>query len=53
VLLLLTGLAGVALAGTEVSGEVSGEWTVEGSPCIVTDSTWVAEEEGEGIRDGG
>ena len=42
-LLLLTALAGVALAETEVSGEVSGEWTVEGSPYIVVDSTWVPE----------
>jgi len=41
-LLLLTALARVALAETEVSGEVSGEWTVEGSPYIVTDSTWVS-----------
>ena len=42
-LLLLTALVGVALAETEVSGEVSGEWTVEGSPFIVVDSTWVPE----------
>ena len=36
-------LATAALAQTEVSGEVSGEWTVEGSPYIVVDSTWVPE----------
>ena len=42
-LLLLTALVGVALAETEVSGEVSGEWSVEGSPFIVVDSTWVPE----------
>ena len=42
ILLMLT-LAGPALAETEVSGAVSGEWTVEGSPFIVTDSTWVPE----------
>jgi len=36
-LLLLTALAGVGWCETEVSGEVSGEWTVEGSPYIVVD----------------
>ena len=36
-------LATAALADTEVSGEVSGEWTAEGSPYIVVDSTWIAE----------
>ncbi|MCF7809382.1 T9SS type A sorting domain-containing protein [bacterium] len=32
-------------AQTEVSSEVSGEWTVEGSPYIVIDSTWIPENE--------
>ena len=32
-------------AQTEVSGEVSGEWTAEDSPYIVTDSTWIPEDE--------
>ena len=34
-----------AIAQTEISGEVSGEWNAEGSPYTVVDSTWVAEEE--------
>ncbi|MDP8205527.1 MAG: FlgD immunoglobulin-like domain containing protein [Candidatus Electryonea clarkiae] len=32
-------------AETEVSGSVSGRWTVEGSPYIITDSTWLEEED--------
>ena len=32
-------------AQTEVSCEVSGEWTAEDSPYIVVDSTWVPEDE--------
>ncbi|MBM3329311.1 MAG: T9SS type A sorting domain-containing protein [Calditrichaeota bacterium] len=41
----LLGLAsGSACADTTwVSGQVAGEWTREGSPYIITDSTWVAE----------
>ena len=34
-----------AFADTEVEGEVSGVWTLEGSPYIVLDSTWVPEGE--------
>ena len=30
-------------AETEVSGAVSGEWTLEGNPYIIVDSTWVPE----------
>jgi hypothetical protein len=51
-LLLLTALAGLAFGETEVSGEVSGEWTVEGSPFIVVDSTWVPEGDILSIRSG-
>lgn len=35
----------VLMAQTEVSGEVSGEWTAEDSPYIVVDSTWIPEDE--------
>jgi hypothetical protein len=44
-LLLLVFLPLTAFAQTEVSGEVSGEWTSEDSPYIVVDSTWVPEDE--------
>ena len=43
---------GGAYAQTEVSGEVSGEWTVEGSPYTVIDSTWIPEDEDLSIGPG-
>ncbi|MCF7809983.1 T9SS type A sorting domain-containing protein [bacterium] len=43
--ILLVYLPFTAFAQTEVSGEVSGEWTVEDSPYIIVDSTWVPEDE--------
>jgi hypothetical protein len=45
ILILLAFLPFTAFAQTEVSGEVSGEWTAEDSPYIVVDSTWVPENE--------
>ncbi len=33
----------IASAQTEISGAVSGEWTLEDSPYIVVDSTWIPE----------
>ena len=43
---------GLCFAQTEVSGEVSGEWTRHGSPYIVIDSTWVPEGETLVVRPG-
>lgn len=50
----IAGLLSVQMvsAQTEVSGEVSGEWTVDDSPYIVVDSTWVPEDEELSIRAG-
>ncbi len=42
--------ANIAIADTEISGAVSGEWTSEGSPYIVVDSTWVPEGETLTVR---
>ena len=45
-LMLIVMLTGRALADTTwVSGAVSGEWTRDGNPYIVVDSTWVPEGE--------
>ncbi|MCF7811911.1 hypothetical protein K9N50_13105, partial [bacterium] len=43
--IILAFLPITTFAQTEVSGEVSGEWTAEDSPYIVVDSTWVPEDE--------
>jgi hypothetical protein len=43
--ILLAFLPSTTFSQTEVSGEVSGEWTAEDSPYIVVDSTWVPEDE--------
>ncbi len=45
-------IVGLCRADTEVEGEVSGEWTREGSPYIVIDSTWVPEDQSLTIREG-
>ncbi len=50
--LILLMLPVVGSAETEVEGEVSGVWDVEGSPYIVVDSTWVPEEESLILREG-
>jgi len=50
--LILLMLPVVGSAETEVEGEVSGEWTAEGSPYIVVDSTWVPEEESLTLLEG-
>ncbi len=34
---------GVSVGQTEVEGDVSGEWTADGNPYIVIDSTWIPE----------
>ena len=44
--------ATASFAQTEVEGEVSGAWTVENSPYIVTDTTWVPENEELNIEPG-
>ncbi|MCF7809984.1 T9SS type A sorting domain-containing protein [bacterium] len=44
-LIMLAFLPFTTFAQTEVSGEVSGEWTAEDSPYIVVDSTWIPEDE--------
>ncbi|NQV15681.1 T9SS type A sorting domain-containing protein [bacterium] len=44
-IILATLLPLLTFAQTEIEGEVSGEWTAEGSPYIVVDSTWIPEDE--------
>lgn len=44
--------AGHVIADTEISGAVSGEWTSDGSPYIVVDSTWVPEGDSLILRHG-
>lgn len=41
--LCLTLTAAYLPAQTEIMGEVTGEWTTEGSPYTVVDSTWIPE----------
>ncbi len=50
--LVLLMLPVVGSAETEVEGEVSGVWDVEGSPYIVVDSTWVPEDESLTLLEG-
>jgi hypothetical protein len=42
---LVAGGADPVFCETLVSGAVSGEWTRDGNPYVVTDSTWVPEGE--------
>ncbi|MDP8237876.1 MAG: T9SS type A sorting domain-containing protein [Candidatus Hatepunaea meridiana] len=44
-ILFIVLLPTISMAQTEVEGAVSGEWTVDGSPYILVDTTWVPEDE--------
>ena len=51
-ILLIVLMPTVVLGQTEVEGDVSGEWTVEGSPYVTTGNVIVPEDESLEIQPG-
>jgi hypothetical protein len=51
-MLMLMLMTGTAFGETRIEGAVSGEWTRDGNPYIVVDSTWVPQGERLTLREG-